>query len=222
MAASREAPASRAFLATGGALAFAALLWLFPLFRIVPLHVPAGAGGAAAIGSFDARAAAARIWAKEIPAAVRHAAELPALVPLLRRDPVAARQAHAKQAGLGAAYYCVRGNGRVIARAGSHLQIALAGNNGAVVALRLGPVFGNTVRDGCGRLDLNAFPGLQEFNALSAELNVLVEQRVLPALREKAVIGAQVHFAGCAEAPETAAGPQEPLLVIVPLEAEVR
>jgi predicted lipoprotein len=69
---------------------------------------------------------------------------------------------------------------------------------------------------------VNSFPGLQEFNALSAELNSLVEKNVLPLLREQAVVGATVHFVGCAEAPESAAAASEPLLMIVPVQAEVR
>jgi predicted lipoprotein len=88
-----------------------------------------------------------------------------------------------------------------------------------VVALRIGPVFGNTVRDGCGLLDVNAFPGLEEFNALSAELNALVERNVLPALKAGANVGATVRFAGCAEAPESAPDAGEPLLLIVPIQA---
>ena len=55
-----------------------------------------------------------------------------------------------------------------------------------IIAVRTGPVFGNTVREGTGLLDVNNFPGLQEFNALSAELNALIEKSVLPALRDHA------------------------------------
>ena len=77
-------------------------------------------------------------------------------------------------------------------------------------------------RDGCGLLDVNSYPGLAEFNALSGELNTLVEKSVLPTLREKASVGAAVHFVGCAEAPESAADADEPLLTIIPVRAEVR
>ena len=68
---------------------------------------------------------------------------------------------------------------------------------------------------------MNSFPGLQEFNALAAALNALVEKSVGPLLREKAVVGTTVHFAGCAEAPEGAAEAGEPLLTIIPVQAEV-
>ena len=62
-------------------------------------------------------------------------------------------------------------------------------------------------------------PGLTEFNALSAELNRLIEERVQPALKSVAV-GATIRFAGCAEAPESlpASGP---LFTLIPVQAEV-
>ena len=124
---------------------------------------------------------------------------------------------HAHRVGLGnAAYFFIRGTGRVSAVERSRVLIEV---DGAIVALRTGPVFGNVVRDGSGRIEVNDVPGLTEFNALSAELNRLVEERVQPALKSVAV-GATIRFAGCAEAPESlpASGP---LFTLVPVQAEV-
>ena len=92
--------------------------------------------------------------------------------------------------------------------------------DGTTIALRIGPVFGNTVRDGCGLLDLNRSPGLTEFNAVAAELNRLVEQRVQPTLRAAAV-GATVSFTGTAEMPE-ALPADGPALLFIPVVAEVK
>jgi hypothetical protein len=75
------------------------------------------------------------------------------------------------------------------------------------------------IRDGCGLLDVNQAPGLAEFNALSAELNRLVEARVQPALRSTSV-GATLTFAGCAESPE-ALPASGPVLTFIPVQAEV-
>jgi predicted lipoprotein len=205
------------------ALIIAVLLYFFPLFHIVPLQAaPSGTPGAGASTTFDAVSAAARIWKTDLPAAAKRALELTALVVPLRENAEAAKLKFAKSSGLGAAYYFVRGRGRVVTRERNHLRIALDGAESEIIAVRTGPVFGNTVRDGCGFLDVNAFPGLQEFNALSAELNALVEKNVLPALRDRAQVGAAIVFAGCAEAPEAAPEAGEPLLQIVPVQAEVR
>lgn len=222
----RAGPRPGLLLGAAGLLGVA--LYFFPLFRVVPLNPPASAAAAsgtettAAPAGFDPVAAAAKIWKTALPAAIPRAVELKSLVGPLRENPETAKTKFAKSSGLGAAYYFVRGSGKIVARERNVLRIALDGAESAVVALRIGPVFGNTVRDGCGFLDVNAFPGLQEFNALSAELNALVEKSVQPALRDQAVVGATVHFSGCAEAPESAADAGEPLLTIVPVQAEVQ
>lgn len=214
--------------AVGGLIGLAALGSLvvaFPPFRVVPLRPAAGPGTpSTGVGptAFDPAAEAGRIWQSDLPAARLHATDLAQLAPALRASPETARTRFAKSAGLGAAYFFVRGSGRVVARDRNLLRVALTGAEPETVAVRIGPVFGNTVRDGCGLLDVNAFPGLQEFNALSAELNALVERTVLPPLRADAVVGATVGFVGCAEAPEGAADAGEPLLTIIPVHAEVR
>jgi predicted lipoprotein len=199
------------------------LFFIYPPFRIVPIQAPGDRSvGPSGVGAFDPAAAAARVWQTDLPAAAVRAVELELLTPALQADPAAARGKFARSTGLGTAYYFVRGRGRVVSRDRHQVRVELAGGTGAVVALRIGPVFGNTVRDGSGLLDVNSFPGLAEFNALAAALNALVERDVIPGLRDRAVVGAEVRFAGCAEAPDSAAGTGEPLLVLIPVQAEVR
>ena len=207
------------------AVALAVLLYFFPLFHVVSLKSPAAATATAAANApaaFDAAAAAAKFWQADLPAAIPRAVALSTLAPAVRANAESAKTQFAKAAGLGAAYFFLRGSGKVVARDRNYLRIAPDGAATEIVALRLGPIFGNTVRDGSGLLDVNAFPGLQEFNDLSAALNALAEKNVLPLLREKAVVGTTVRFAGCAEAPESVADAGEPLLTIIPVQAEVR
>lgn len=213
--------AIRLLVAIGG---LAVLGWFFPLFHVVPLTRPTSPGEPTTVApaAFDAKAAADKIWRRDLPNAAQHAVALPVLVRALRENLANAKAQFAKTAGVGAAYFFVRGEGKVVARERNVLRVAIEGMEAEVVSLRIGPVFGNTVRDGCGLLDVNAFPGLQEFNALSAELNARVEASVLPPLRAKAEPGTVVRFAGCAEAPESLDAPGEPVLTIVPVEAEIR
>ena len=210
------------------ALLFAAVLaialYFFPLFHVVSLKTQTAAAATAAASAptaFAPDTAAAKFWITDLPPAIPRAVELEALAPAIRANAETAKTTYAKAAGLGTAYFFVRGSGKVVARDRNHLRIAPDGAASEIVALRIGPIFGNTVRDGSGLLDVNSFPGLQEFNDLSAALNALVEKNVLPLLREKAVVGATVRFAGCTEAPESAADAGEPLLTIIPVQAEV-
>jgi predicted lipoprotein len=207
-------------------VALAVGVYFFPLFHVTPLR-PQPTGGpigstATTAAAFDPTAAAAQIWQDALPSAAQRAVDLKVLLPVVRTDPAAARSKFAPSAGLGAAYFFVRGTGKIVQRERGSLRLAIDGDDTQVVAVRIGPIFGNSVRDGCGLLEVNAFPGLQEFNALSAALNTLVEKRVLPPLQAHGVVGATVTFAGCAEAPESAPEAGEPILTIVPVRAEVR
>jgi predicted lipoprotein len=204
-----------AALLVGGGIFF----WLVPLFHVRRVSTPSTETPGAAAGSFNPKASAETFWRERLTPAARQAADL---VQALRTNPESAKRTFGKSVGVGADYFFVRGTGKVVARERNVLHIAVEGAPNEVVALRIGPVFGNIVRDGNGLLDVNSFPGLQEFNALSAELNALVEKEILPGLRDKANVGASVYFAGCAEAPESASDAGEPLFTVVPVQAEVR
>lgn len=205
------------------ALVALVLLVVYPPFRVSRLG-PDGKPvrtGADAAAAFDAVAFSAGFWTEKLQPA---AAQAPALAPLalaVRADPTAAAKTHGHKVGEGTTwYYFARGTGRVTAVERSRLLLEVDGAPGVIVAVRTGPVFGNVVRDGCGLLELNRVPGLAEFNAVSAEINRLVEERVQPALKTGVAVGARVTFAGCAEAPESAPS-SGPLLVFVPVWAEV-
>lgn len=200
------------------------LLVTFPPFHVVSRKsgpAPAGPSGGPVAAIFDAAAFSAAFWSGQLQPAVANAVEVKSILAVLSRDPAAAAKAYGQQVGLGGpVYFFARGTGRVAAVERSRVIVAIDGLDGATVALRTGPVFGNTVRDGCGLLEVNRVPGLQEFNAISAELNRLVEERVQPTLKAGVAIGTHLGFAGCAEAPEQAG--DGPLLNFIPVRAEVQ
>lgn len=196
------------------------LLVAYPPFRVVSLKSGPAPGVPGATAAFDAVAFAAAFWTGQLQPAAAGAAELPPILSGLLREPAAAAKTHGRQVGLGGpAYFFARASGRVVAVERSRLVVAIDGLGDATVALRTGPVFGNTVRDGCGLLEVNRVPGLQEFNAISAELNRLVEERVQPALKAGVAVGTRLRFTGCAEAPEKVG--DGPLLNFIPVQAEV-
>lgn len=196
------------------------LLVLYPPFRVASKRASASAAIAASSSAFEPAAFATEFWTSKLLPAAARAPELARLLADLRRDPLAALQQHGRRVGLGhAAYYFVRGTGRVTAVERSRVLVDI---DGALVAVRTGPVFGNVIRDGCGLLEVNQVPGLAEFNALSAELNRLVEQQVQPSLKAGIAVGITITFAGCAEAPETLPAAGAPLLTFIPIQAEVK
>lgn len=202
--------------------AFAVLFVFFPPFRVVRLSAPSSTAGSAA---FDASAFAATFWTERLqPALQSDGTDLATLVRDVRANPAVARETHARTVGIGGrAYYLVQGSGRLVGRERNALLLEPDGAPGVRVALRTGPVFGNTVRDASGLLEVNEFPGLTEFNALAAALNTLVEERVLPALTADLPEGAMIAFTGAAEVPGAVpTDPAAPLLAFTPLRAEVK
>jgi len=200
-------------VAAGGALYF------FPWWHVVPL----GASSTVAVEAPPLKLAefAEKFWREKLQPTRVRAVDAAVLVAAIRRSPATAAKALATTVGLGGtAYYYVRGEGRVVARDRDGVLLALDGDSAPVIAIQTGPIFGNAVRDGTGLLNMNDFPSLADFNALAAELNRLVESRVLPGLRAQAAVGARVAFAGCAEATDPMPG--RPLVSLVPVFAEGR
>lgn len=79
-------------------------------------------------------------------------------------------------------------------------------------------MFGNAVRDGSGLLDISDFANVQDFNAISAEINSRVESKVFPLLQANAVVGKVVHFVGATEVADSAGAPSGLQLVPVVIE----
>lgn len=218
-AAPNAATASLVWIRVAAGVALIGLLVVYPPFHVVRRHVAdAPKAVASDPAAFDPVAFAAKFWTNRLQPAASHAPDATPLLLALRADPMVAAKTYAHRVGLGnAAYYFVRGSGRVTAVERSRVLIEVAGS---IVALRTGPVFGNAVRDGCGLLDVNQVPGLAEFNALSAELNRLVEARVQSSLKT-ASVGTMLRFSGCAEAPEALPPAGAPRLIFIPLQAEI-
>jgi len=197
-------------------LLLVAVFVAYPPFHVVSRQVSAAPGES----NFNAVSFAGKFWDERLLPAAPRAVPLKELLPDFQENPAAASKTHGHAVGMGnASYYFAQGTGRITAIERSRILIEVEGR---IVALRIGPVFGNAVRDGSGLLDVNQVPGLAEFNAVSAELNRLVEDRVLPKLRADLSVGRQLRFAGCAEAPETAPVAGAPLLIFIPVQAEIQ
>ncbi len=190
--------------------------WLCPPFRIVPLGQ---VQQRQVRGAFDAPAFAREFWRERLLPATARAVPVGELLAGLGQDPAAAKKRFGRALGL-TSTVCVfvRGSGHIVAMDKEGIGVALddipAGNS---VRLSTGLLFGNTVRDATGLLDVNDFPNSQDFNALSAELNHLVESQVLPALRIRATVGKRIRFAGCAELEEA---PAPKVLAVIPVQVE--
>ena len=194
----------------------AVFCWLFPPFHVVPLRHAQERRQQAA---FDASAFAAEFWEKQLLPATGRAVPVTDLLAALAQEPDAARKRLGRSPGLSATtFFFVRGAGRIASVEKDGLRIALEGAAAQpAVVLVMGLLFGNAVRDATGLLSGSDFPNSQDFNAISTELNRLVETRVLPDMRARAAVGKTIRFTGCLELEEDAA---PSILRVVPVKVE--
>lgn len=205
----------RRFVAPGVILIGLGLTYWFPLFRVVPLEQVAAAK---ASQKFDAAPFAQDFWTKQLVPSFEQATDAAELIPAIQNDPEMARKAFGKSVGIGRVYfYFLRGIGTVtsIDKSGVHLKIS----DNPDIVLKAGLLFGNTIRDATGQLTAGKFANSQDFNAVSKELNSIVEGQVQPELIKQAKLGAKIRFVGCAEV--RASNKKILPLTVIPLQVEV-
>jgi predicted lipoprotein len=204
----------RRFIVPGAVLVGLVLTYWFPLFRIVPLEQVAAAN---ANQKFDAAAFAKDFWSKQLVPSFEQATDAAELIPAIQSDPETARKTFGKSVGIGRVYYYfLRGVGTVTAvdKSGVHLSMT----DQPDVVLKTGLLFGNTIRDATGQLIAGNFANSQDFNAVSKELNRIVEKDIQPALKSQAQVGAKIRFVGCAEV--RASNKKILPLTVIPLQVE--
>ena len=176
----------------------AALCWAFP-----PIHLRSlkAVRALAADAQFNPTNFVEKFWSQKLLPGTAQAADVAKVLAAIAASPAQAREQFGRTVGISSSYcYFLRGSGRVVSV--SEDSIGLAVNNAgdvADVSVPLGLVFGNAVRDGTGWLQASEFPNAQEFNAIAAGLNNIVETKVLPEFQRRAAVGQRVQFAGCVE-----------------------
>lgn len=197
----------------------ASLCWLFPLFHIVPLERAAKEKAAA---TFDPKAFVEKFWSDQLLTSLGKAVKAEVLLPAIQSNAAEAKRKYSRSVGVSESYtYFLAGSGRVLAVNDDEVSLVVTeGSTNAEVLLQVGLLFSNAVRDGTGLLSVNDYPNSQDFNAISEALNRIIEERVLPKLRETAKVGAVINFVGCAEVNDESADLKP--LIVVPIQTEVR
>ena len=205
---------SRVLVRAGSLLGAAVCLYLWPPFHVVPLD-QARAGTDEAV--FDPDGVVEEVWSELANSAGETAVDAGELLRALAQDQTSAANKFGRRLGLsGKASYFVSGTGRITEVAKRSVEVALP--EGGSIAIEAGPIFGNAIRDGSGLFDVNDFANSQDFNAVSAEINRRVEERVLPELRRQAGVGKTVHFLGGVEISDSDANVESLKLTPVAIE----
>lgn len=151
----------------------------------------------AGTAAFDAAGYARDFWEKKLTPGLSKAVELNALTSLLKADKEKAFNEHSHALGIGnIRYFLVKGEGVVSGVNENEVKVAV-GENGVRIATEY--IFGNAVRDASGGIDINAFTNSMDFNNVSAEINKLIREKVVPPFKSKVKKGDRVAFHGAIE-----------------------
>jgi predicted lipoprotein len=60
-------------------------------------------------------------------------------------------------------------------------------------------IFGNAVRDATGMININEFNNTMDFNNVSAEINKIIREKVLPSFKANIQNGDRIEFVGAIE-----------------------
>lgn len=204
----------RVALIVGLMAALAAVTWRYPLLHVVPL-------GSSYAEKFDAKTFAEEFWDDKLTPAFAAAHDAATVLTALASDPESARKQYGRVVGISrSTFFLIRGEGTIVTADSAHLGIVLdkdgvestpADASSRDLFIKLGPVFGNAVRDGTGLIRSEEFANSQDFNTLSVALNGLVSTRVLAKLRDPIPPGRRIEFVSCVEVPGGAV--KQPLFV---------
>ena len=150
---------------------------------------------------FDAALYAKNFWEKDLIPNLSQSTEIGELISLLEDNPEKAFKDYSKALGLGnIRFFMIQGKGEIAKIGEDEITIDLpADASGRSIKIATEYIFGNAVRDASGKIDLQEFDQTMDFNMVSAEINKLVRQKVLPELKNNAGVGKEVHFVGALE-----------------------
>jgi len=196
------------------------LTWLLPLFHIVPLDN--ARASKAAEKRVDPAVLAEHFWREQLPVELAKAHDLRAVLEAIATDIQAARHKYGRTVGISSSFLVlVQGSARVVSVDSKNVALSVRGDSSEPdVLVRAALISGNSVRDVTGLLNMNDFANSQDFNEIAMQLNRIVEERVLPEVRERAVVGQDLQFIGCAEL--TGNAKQQKPLKAIPLRVNSR
>ncbi len=137
---------------------------------------------------------------KLVPA-LEKGVDLSTLLQQLQTTPDQSFTTHSHALGIGnIKYFLVKGDATVKNVRENEVVISLDSQPaGTELVIATEYIFGNAVRDASGLIDINAFTNSMDFNTVSAELNTLIRNKVIPPFKKSVKTGDRIQFAGAIE-----------------------
>jgi predicted lipoprotein len=156
---------------------------------------------ASAVKQFDAASYARTFFDKKLLPGIDKAIEIDALLKLIKSDPAKTFQTYSNALGIGnIRYFLVKGEGTIKAIDENTTIISYTSDTSQKqLNIATEFVYGNAIRDASGLININEFNSTMDFNNVSAEINKIVRNEVLPPFKTHGKLGAQVNFSGAIE-----------------------
>ncbi|MBS1600843.1 MAG: DUF2291 domain-containing protein [Bacteroidetes bacterium] len=149
--------------------------------------------------AFNAAQYAQTFWNTKLAANLDKATDITKLLTMLSKDPAKTFETYSHALGIGnLRCFLVKGKG-VIASINEDDISVLPDSSKQAVTLATEYIFGNAVRDATGLININEFTNTMDFNNVSAELNKIIRQNVLPSFKQQAKKGSVIEFIGAVE-----------------------
>lgn len=155
----------------------------------------------ASVGKINTTAYSRTFWDKKLPPALDKAVALAGLINQLHTSPENAFKTHGKALGIGdLKYFLVKGEARV-QQVNENDIVIVQPSEKENITLRIATeyVFGNAVRDASGLINMNEFDNTADFNEVSAGINKIIREEVLPEFRKTIKKDDSISFTGAIE-----------------------
>lgn len=147
---------------------------------------------------FDAVEFAQNFWEKQLPLCIENAPDVKTVILQLEQNQEVAFEKYAYKLGISKThYFMLKGTGTIESIDDEYLVVAVDEKTKIQVATDF--IFGNAVRDGSGKVNINEFLNMTDFNNVSVAINKLVKEKMVTRLKKSAKPGMILEFVGATE-----------------------
>jgi len=150
---------------------------------------------------FNAAAYAQTFWTAQLIPNLDKAIDITQLTTMLSTNAPKTFDTYSHALGIGnLRYFLVKGKGTIASVNEDDVSILLQPDTSRpILTLATEYIFGNAIRDATGLINVNDFTNTMDFNNVSAELNKIIREKVLPPFKQQTKKGDKVEFTGAIE-----------------------
>lgn len=161
---------------------------------------------------------ALKFWNESLPGSISLAQDVVDLQLALKENPGKACEKYGHKLGITkTSFLMVKGKGIIERIEDEYLTVILGNKTEVNIATAF--IFGNEVRDGSGKVNIDDFMNMTDFNYVTLAINQLVKEKVVAPLKKNAGVGKMIEFAGAMEISEE--NYDSALIRIIPVSAKL-